>query len=85
MNTYLVAGNLVVRMPKLNYIQIPVSKKDTDTVNEIKEEETKKTQMLEVSTEKTRNEMDFSKICETDDLPPNLEPVDWNYLDSKEV
>ena len=76
MNTYLVAGNLVVRMPKLNYIQIPVSKKDTDTVNEIKEEETKKTQMLEVSTEKTRNEMDFSKICEADDLPPDLEPVD---------
>ena len=75
MNTYLVAGNLVVRMPKLNYIQIPVSKKDTDTVNEIKEEETKKTQMLEVSTEKTRNEMDFSKICEADDLPPDLEPV----------
>ena len=58
-------------MPKLNFIQIPVSKKDTNTVNEIKEEETKKTQMLEISTEKTRNEMDFSKICEAD-----LEPVD---------
>ena len=76
MNTYLVAGNLVVRMPKLNYIQIPVSKKDTNTVNEIKETETKKTQMLEVSSEKTRNEVDFSKICEAADLPPDLEPVD---------
>ena len=76
MNTYLFAGNLVVRMPKMNYIQIPVSKRDTNILNGIKEEETKNTQMLEVSSEKTRNEMDFSKICEADDLPPDLEPVD---------
>ena len=52
---------------------------------ELKRHKTKKTQMLEGSSEKTRNEMDFSKICEADNLPPDLEPVDWNYVDSRKV
>ena len=63
-------------MPKLNYIHVPVSKKDTDTISKDKKEITKKIQRLEVASAKARNEMDFSKICEADDLPPDLEPVD---------
>ena len=61
-------------MPKLNYIHVPVSKRDTDTIS--KEEVNKKIQRLEVASAKARNEMDFSKICEADDLPPDPEPVD---------
>ena len=31
---------------------------------------------LEVKSQREQQEMDFSKICENNDLPPDLEPID---------
>ena len=66
----------MIKMPKLDYIPIPVSKKNTNISEEEEKDKSKKAQRLEVTSEKERNEMDFSKICEADDLPPDLEPAD---------
>ena len=63
-------------MQKLNYIPTPASKNNTDRNQEDEPIESKKIQRLEVASEKKRNEMDFSKICETEDLPPDLEPAE---------
>ena len=65
----------MIKMPRLDYIPIPVSKKYTNISEEEEKDKSKKAQRLEVASEKERNEMDFSKICEADDLPPDLEPA----------
>ena len=31
---------------------------------------------LEVASQRQQQEMDFSRICENNDLPPDLEPID---------
>ena len=66
----------MITMPKLNYIPHPTNKENTNIIHQDEMEGSKKIQMLEVASEKERNEMDFSKICENDELPPDLEPVD---------
>ena len=66
----------MIRMPKLSYVPTTATKNNEDIKHEDREAETKKIQKLEVSSEKERNEMDFSKICELDDNPPDLEPVE---------
>ena len=56
-------------MPKLNFLPEPESVKQI--------QETKpRVQRLEVMTEREKEEMDFSKICENFDLPPELEPLE---------
>ena len=54
-------------MPKLNYVPPP----KPEPV-----EEKLKIQKLEVKSKREQEEMDFSKICENNDLPPDLEPID---------
>ena len=58
-------------MQKLNYIPPPpVSPVHTQT--EIKS----KIEKLEVQSTREQQEMDFSKIIENNELPPDLEPID---------
>ena len=58
-------------MQKLNYIPPPpVSPVQTQT--EIKS----KNEKLEVQSTREQQEMDFSKIIENNELPPDLEPID---------
>ena len=54
-------------MPKLNFV--PEPKKEMQEVQP-------RPQRLEVLTEREREEMDFSKICQNFDLPPELEPLE---------
>ena len=55
-------------MPKLNFIP-PPQRNSEDNI------QIKKVQKLEVMNKRQREEMDFSKICENNDLPPDLEPI----------
>ena len=65
------SGYLVVTMQKLNYIPPPhVSPSKAQT--EIKS----KSEKLEVKSAREQQEMDFSKIIENNELPPDLEPID---------
>ena len=66
----------MIRMPKLRFVPTKATKTSEHIQHDEREREPKKIQNLEVSSEKERNEMDFSKICEMDDLPPDLEPVE---------
>ena len=54
-------------MPKLNYV--PEPKKE---VVEVKP----RVERLEVLSEREKEKMDFSKICQNFDLPPELEPLE---------
>lgn len=54
-------------MPKLNFV--PEQKKE---MLEVKP----KIEKLEVLSEREKEEMDFSKICQNFDLPPELEPLE---------
>ena len=67
--SYKFSGYLVVTMPKLNYV--PPPKPELAQI-----EEKLKIQKLEVKSKREQEEMDFSKICENNDLPPDLEPID---------
>ena len=58
-------------MQKLNYIP-PAPASPARTQNEIKS----KIEKLEVKSEREQQEMDFSKIIENNELPPDLEPID---------
>ena len=55
-------------MPKLNFIP-PPQRNSEDNI------QVQKVQKLEVMNKHQREEMDFSKICENNDLPPDLEPI----------
>ena len=63
-------GYLEVRMPKLNFVPEPEPKKEMPELQQPKAER------LEVLSERERQEMDFSKICQNFDLPPELEPLE---------
>ena len=54
-------------MPKLNFI--PPPQRSSENQNEANKAK------LEVMNKRQREEMDFSKICENNDLPPDLEPI----------
>ena len=59
-------------MQKLNYIPPPRPKSP-----EVEEGEPRpRQQRLEVKSQREQQEMDFSKICENNDLPPDLEPIE---------
>ena len=58
-------------MQKLNYIP-PAPASPSRTQNEIKS----KIEKLEVQSTREQQEMDFSKIIENNELPPDLEPID---------
>ena len=60
------AGYLEIRMQKLNFVPTPTVVQDTKP----------RLERLEVMTEREKAEMDFSKICENYDLPPDLEPLE---------
>ena len=54
-------------MPKLNFV--PEPKKEMPELHP-------RAERLEVLSERERQEMDFSKICQNFDLPPELEPLE---------
>ena len=57
-------------MPKLNFVPQPRPK-------QTQEQETRsRVERLEVLSQREKEEMDFSKICENYDLPPDLEPLE---------
>ena len=62
------AGYLEVRMPKLNFVPEPK--------RELQVEVRPRAERLEVLSEREKEEMDFSKICQNFDLPPELEPLE---------
>ena len=61
-------------MPKLNYVP-PPPPIDKESSKTDETEKVKRVERLDVLSEKERNEMDFSKICEDDDVPPDLELI----------
>ena len=63
-------------MQKLNYVP-PTRSRSPDTEEE---ERRPREERLEVKSEREKQEMDFSKICENNDLPPDLEPIDWGQI-----
>ena len=56
-----------MRLPKLNFV--PEPKKEKQAVKP-------RAERLEVLSEREKEEMDFSKICQNFDLPPELEPLE---------
>ena len=55
-------------MPKLNFVPEPK--------REMQVEVRPRAERLEVLSEREKEEMDFSKICQNFDLPPELEPLE---------
>ena len=64
----LLSGYLVVRMQKLDYTPPPPPP--------VFEGLKPAVERLEVASQRQQQEMDFSRICENNDLPPDLEPID---------
>ena len=62
-------------MQKLNYV--PPAR---DWSPETEERPGPRREKLEVKSQREQQEMDFSKICENNDLPPDLEPIDWGQI-----
>ena len=62
------SGYLVVRMQKLDYTPPPPPP--------VFEGVKPAAERLEVASQRQQQEMDFSRICENNDLPPDLEPID---------
>ena len=63
-------------MQKLNYVPPP-----GPLSPEAEEgQPTPRQQRLEAKSQREQQEMDFSKICENNDLPPDLEPIDWGQI-----
>ena len=60
-------GYLVITLPRINYVAPPPAPPAPRRPGR---------QRLEVASERERSEMDFSRICEQADLPPDLEPAD---------
>ena len=58
-------------MQKLNYVP-PARGWSPET----EERPGPRREKLEVKSQREQQEMDFSKICENNDLPPDLEPID---------
>ena len=58
-------------MQKLNYVPPPRGWSPG-----VEEKPGPKHEKLEVKSLREQQEMDFSKICENNDLPPDLEPID---------
>ena len=54
-------------MPKLNFVPEPKKEMHEDQPRAVR---------LEVLSEREKEEMDFSKICQNFDLPPELEPLE---------
>ena len=57
-------------MQKLNYVPPPRGEAEEGRPAGPRQER------LEVRSQREQQEMDFSKICENNDLPPDLEPID---------
>ena len=57
-------------MQKLNYVPPP------KPLSPEADETQPRQQRLEAKSQREQQEMDFSKICENNDLPPDLEPID---------
>ena len=62
---------MTITMQKLNYVPPP-----RGWSPEAEERPGPKHEKLEVKSQREQQEMDFSKICENNDLPPDLEPID---------
>ena len=58
-------------MPKLNYV--PPQKCEEDLP---KEDFRPKVERLDVKSQREQEEMDFSRIVELNEQPPDLEPID---------
>ena len=62
---------MTITMPKLNYVPPPRPRSP-----EAETQPRPRQQRLEAKSQREQQEMDFSKICENNDLPPDLEPID---------
>ena len=60
-------------MQKLNYVAPPRGR--SPEAEEVRPAGPRR-EKLEVRSQREQQEMDFSKICENNDLPPDLEPID---------
>ena len=58
-------------MQKLNYVPPPKPLSPEEEIPPWPRQ-----QRLEAKSQREQQEMDFSKICENNDLPPDLEPID---------
>ena len=65
-----ILGYLVVTLPKLNYVP-PKQELNSEVTAKNRRER------LEVKSEREQQEMDFSRIVETNEEPPDLEPIEW--------
>ena len=70
----LVSGYLTITMQKLNYVPPPPANERPESGS--RDHSRPIRSRLEVPSEREQQEMDFSKICENNDLPPDLEPID---------